>query len=263
MKIVKVNLNEKSVKYRDMSEIKILPLSDIHIGDPLCDKNLVKNTINYIKENDDVFTILNGDLINCALKNSKSDIYGEELTPMQQMNKIVELLKPIKDKILAITSGNHENRIYNETSIEINKLIAKELGLEDRYDAIGIYLYLYFGEKVNGRKAPMVYTIYIKHGTAGGKKVGGKANALVDMTETVIADLYILGHSHTPISTKKCVYIPDYSNKTLTKKEMLYMMSNSFLEFGGYGERLGFSPSATSVVEASLNGKRRKVRVRI
>ena len=179
------------------------------------------------------------------------------------MNKIVELLNPIKNKILAITSGNHENRIYNETSIDIDKLIANELGLEDRYDPVSIYLYLYFGEKAYGRKAPMVYTIYMKHGTAGGKKMGGKANALVDMTETVIADLYILGHSHTPMGTKKCVYLPDYSNKSLNKKEMLYMMSNSFLNFGGYGERLGFSPTSTSIVEASLDGKNRRVRVRI
>lgn len=263
MKILQINLNKIDEKYKDINEIKILPLSDIHFGDPLCDKKLVHNTINYIKENDDVFVVLNGDLINCALKNSKSNIYEEEMTPMKQMNKIVELLNPIKNKILAITSGNHENRIYNETSIDIDKLIANELGLEDRYDPVSIYLYLYFGEKAYGRKAPMVYTIYMKHGTAGGKKMGGKANALVDMTETVIADLYILGHSHTPMGTKKCVYLPDYSNKSLNKKEMLYMMSNSFLNFGGYGERLGFSPTSTSIVEASLDGKNRRVRVRI
>lgn len=263
MKIVKVNLNELDDKYKNIDSIKIVPLSDLHIGDSLCNLSLIRKTIEYIKDNDEVFTILNGDLVNCALKNSKSDIYAEEMTPMQQMQKMVDLLIPIKHKILAITSGNHEDRIYNETSIDLSSLIAKELGIADRYDPISVYLYVYFGEKTYGRKAPMVYTAYVKHGSANSKKIGGKANALVDMTETIIADLYIMGHSHTPIGTKKCIYIPDYGNKTINKREMVYMMSNSFVEFGGYGEKLGFSPTSTGIVEAELDGKNRKVRVKI
>lgn len=263
MKIIQVNLNELDSKYESIEEIKIIPLSDIHIGDPLCDKDLLQKTINYIKEKDNVFTILNGDLINCALKNSKSDIYNDEMTPMQQMNKIVEILKPIKHKILAMTSGNHENRVYNDTSIDINAIIAKELGLEDRYDSISIYLYLYFGNKESGRKAPMVYTIYMKHGNASGKSIGSKANALIDMTDTLISDIYIMGHTHTPITTKKCIYTPDYANKSLNKKEMFYVMTNSFLNYGGYGERLGYSPTSNSIIKIKLSGRKRKVRVEI
>lgn len=248
--------------YKNIDNIRIIPLCDIHLGSKQLNKDLLKSTIKEIKDNSNTFTILNGDLIDMTLKNSVGSVYENELSPMQQVEQLVELLEPIKDKILVISTGNHERRCEKDTSIDILRLVCSQLGITDRYANGYWYLYLYFGEKVYGRKAPMVYTISGYHGSGGGRSMGGKANRLLDMSNVAIADLYIMSHTHTPMSTKKCVYLPDYGNKTVILREMHYLMTNSFLEYNdSYGEIQGFHPASTSITEAILNGKERKIKV--
>ena len=43
---------------------------------------------------------MNGDLINNALKTSKSDTYKEQMTMEEEQDLLIELLTPIKNKIL-------------------------------------------------------------------------------------------------------------------------------------------------------------------
>ncbi len=255
MKVIKVNL-DKNIK-----QLKIIPLSDVHLGDKLTNYKLLKECIERIKNEPNTYTIINGDFCNTALKNSKSDVYSDELTPMEQLRQMIDLLEPIKDKILAITTGNHERRIQNDTSIDITYLVAKQLGILDRYSNGWWYLFLRFGEKGQGRKIPMCYQITGYHGSGGGRKTGGKANRLEEMSQVVIADLYIMSHTHKPLSTKSNIFIPDYGNNTLNKKQMHFLMTNSFLDYGGYGEVLGFTPTDNTPTEAILDGTKRNIKI--
>ena len=260
MKIVKVNLNKENNKI--MGDITILPIADVHIGDKLSNLKLFKEALERIKNEPNTYTIINGDLCNMALKNSKSDVYSDSLSPMEQVVTVVDYLEPIKNKILVIGTGNHEERKKKETNIDVTRLIARELGLEDRYASGWWYLYLTFGKDKKGR--PITYGITGIHGYGGGRKSGGKINRLEDMTQVVIADLYIMSHTHKPISTKNCIYMPYYQSKALTKQEMYYLMTNSFLESdNGYAEKMGFPPSNTSITEAQLCSVKRKIKVLI
>jgi predicted MPP superfamily phosphohydrolase len=260
MKIIKVNLNEE--KNKIMKDITILPIADVHIGDKLSNLKLFKEALERIKKEPNTYTIINGDLCNMALKNSKSDVYSDSLSPMQQVITVVDYLKPIKNKILVIGTGNHEDRTMKETNIDVTRLIARELGLEDRYANGWWYLYLTFGQDV--KKRPVTYGITGIHGYGGGRKSGGKINRLEDMTQVVIADLYLMSHTHKPIATKNCIYIPYYQSKALSKQEMYYLMTNSFLESdGGYAEKMGFPPASTSLTEAQLCSTKRKIKILI
>ena len=254
MKVINVNLG------KELKELRIIPISDVHLGDKLTNYKLLKEVLQIIKDTPNVYTILNGDLCNTALKNSKSDVYVDEMSPMEQINYLIDLLEPIKHKILVIGTGNHEQRIAKETNIDVIQLVARQLGIEDRYTNGWWYLYLRFGEKQHGRKAPMCYQLTGYHGSGGGRKPGGKVNRLEEMSQTVIADVYIMGHTHKPMSTKSSIYLPDYANNTLTKKQMHYVMTNSFLDYGGYGEALGFTPTDNTPVEVVLDGTKRKVK---
>ena len=42
---------------------------------------------------------------------------------------------------------------------------------------------------------------------------------------------------------------------------MYYLMTNSFLDYGGYGEKLGFTPTDNTPTEAVLDGTKRKIKV--
>lgn len=136
-------------------------LSDWHIGDNSCDMALIKAEVEHIKATPNAYCILNGDLCNTALKTSVSDIYSEKLSPMEQLNMCVELLEPIKEKILLITSGNHENRTYKSDGIEIMRLIARQLDCEDRYCGEGgvLFFALWQDERTHARKASKVFYI--------------------------------------------------------------------------------------------------------
>lgn len=260
MKLIKIDLNKETGRIID--KITIIPIADVHIGDKLSNLKLLKEALQRIKEEPDTYTIINGDLCNMALKNSKSDVYSDGLTPMEQVLTATELLEDIKNKILVISTGNHEDRTIKETNIDVTRLIAKQLGIEDRYADAWWYLYLTFGKDNKGRA--ITYGITGIHGYGGGRKSGGKINRLEDMSQVVIADLYLMSHTHKPISTKNCIYIPYYQSRALSKQEMYYLMTNSFLESdGGYAEKMGFAPTNTSLTEAHLSGTKRKIKLLI
>ena len=99
------------------------------MGDAQCDYRLIKERVDYVAKTQNAFAILNGDLMNNATKTSISDSYAELLTPMQQLTKVMDVLTPIKGKVLAINDGNHERRTHNKEGINLTELIARELGL--------------------------------------------------------------------------------------------------------------------------------------
>lgn len=255
MRVWKINLNEIDAKYKDIEEIKVIVLADIHLGSEKLDKKLLKKAINYIKDNDDVFCVLNGDLMDVAIKNSVSDCYTAEYTVDEQIDKLVEILTPIKNKILCATTGNHEDRIKKETGVDITKRAMAELGIKDKYTNNAWYLFLRFGEKKQGRKCPMVYTIHGYHGGSSGISEGAKINKLVAMGRTVIADVHVMSHVHTPLTTSKVINLPDYANNTINVKKISFGTNGAFLKNGGYGEKKGYEPLSNEGLQIILNGK--------
>ena len=256
MKVIKRDLGEQ------FKEIKVLALSDFHIGDQLCNLKLIRSVLEEVKNSPNTFIILNGDLMNNATKTSVSDVYNETLTPMEQIIRLTDLLEPIKERILVIHPGNHEARTFKQDGIDIIRIVARQLGIEDRYSDGWWYLYLSFGNnKLKGDNRPMLYTITGIHGYGGGRKNGGKINNLVEMSDKVIADLYVMGHTHTPIMTRNTIFLPDYQHRTLVKKDKYFLMTNSFLEYGGYGEQYGYTPSTTDHQEAILDGNKKSIKL--
>lgn len=251
IKVVKINLNKERNEIID--QIKIIPISDTHIGDPLLDLKLFKDTIREIKEEPNTYTIINGDILNVALKNSKSDVYRDILTPDEQIDVACEYFEEISDKILVYHGGNHERRTAKEAGIDISKHIAERLGIEDRYARDMWYLFLQFGKCRRGREVQ--YTIGGYHGSAGGRKGGGKINRLIDMSTIFIADLFVIGHGHKLIITDGTIIVPDEQHKVLVEKELNYLMTNSFLKYGDYGASGGYTPNSRSTSEVLLDGK--------
>lgn len=254
MKVIKRELG------LDIDKLKIIPISDTHIGDKTFNTKAFKEALERIKNEENTYTILNGDLCNIALKTSKSDSYEDTLTPMQQVLTLINYLEPIKDKILVMSIGNHEERIRKDTNIDILWLVAKQLGIENVYSPSWWYLYLTFDW--TNKKRPMLYTITGYHGSGGGTTSGGKINKAKKMGQVVLADIYIMSHVHEPINTKSIIFTPDYQHKSIVKKEMYYCISNAFVEYeNSYAERMGLLPGNTGLNEIELNGRKKEIRL--
>lgn len=256
MKVIKRELSS------EIEKLTIIPISDVHIGEKSADLKAFKEVIERIKNEPNTYTILNGDLCNIALKNSKSDVYNDDLTPMEQVLTIINFLEPIKDKILVMSNGNHEDRITKDTSIDVLYLVAKQLRIEQVYSPSWWYLYLSFG--VNGRhkERPMLYTLTGYHGSGSAQTTGAKANKVKKMSQVVLADVYIMSHVHEPITTKGIIYTPDYQHKSIVRRDMYYCISNSFLNYeNSYAEKMGIIPSNNSINEIELDGEQKRIRL--
>lgn len=249
MKTVKVTLG-------DFSSIEIHTLSDWHIGDKSCDEESIKAELEYIRNTENCFAICNGDLMNNATKASVSDCYSEEIPPMEQLQRLVELLEPVKNKLLILTQGNHEARTYRSDGIDLTALLAKQLGIYDRYVREGGVLFLRFGKsssKTHNR--PVSYSIYCTHGSGGGRKEGAKAIRLADMASIVDCDIYLHSHTHLPMVMKQDFFRVNMQNSSVAQVEKLFVNSSAKLGYGGYGQNYEFKPSNTTSPIIYLSGR--------
>ena len=133
--------------------IEIHPMADLHIGDSCADYKLIMERIEYIKKTPNAYCILGGDLMDTAIASSIGDTYGANLKPMEQLKHCVRLFEPIKDKILAVLPGNHENRIYRSDGIDITSLMCNQLGIHDRYSSTTALVFVRFGKSKNHKRA--------------------------------------------------------------------------------------------------------------
>ncbi len=238
--------------------IEILPMADLHIGDSQCDYKLVLERIEYIKNTKNAYCILDGDLMDTAIASSIGDTYASALQPMEQLKHCVKIFEPIKDKILAVLPGNHENRVYRADGIDLTEIMCAQLGIPERYSPTTALLFIRFGDK--GKRyhnRTQTYSGYITHGSGGGKREGGKVNRLADLAAIVDADFYIHAHTHLPIIFKESYYRVNISQSTVSLVDKLFVNCGASLNYGGYGDKAGFKPASKRTPTLYLSGTKR------
>lgn len=241
-------------------KIELIPMADTHIGDANTDENAVISLINYVLEQPNRYVILNGDIVNMALKNSKSDIYSSIYSIEGELNRAVEIFKPLADakRILAMQPGNHEDRVYKDSGLDVGAWLAERLGIADKYTNNSFVLFIKFGRSPSwtpNKNAKNVYSVFVRHGVGGaGRKAGSKLNKVMEMAETIDCDIHIMSHVHDPILKPTIRFKCNPQNMTVSPTKVDYIVTNSFQSFGGYGQKLGFPPSTMEISYIILNG---------
>ena len=265
MKIIKTDLP------RELESVELHIFADEHIGDEHSDINRVIERIEYVKNTPNAYCILNGDLMDNATKTSIGDTYTQVFNPMEQLARAVELFSPIKDKILCITHGNHENRTYKKEGINLSRLIADQLGLSDRYTPTSAALFIRVGETSRGMKETngsgkyrqICYTLYVLHGSGGGRKEGAKAIRLADMASIIDTDIYIHSHTHLPMIMKQAFHRIDPRNNSVALVDKLFVNTAANLNYGGYGEAAEFKPTSKDTPIIYLDGTKKDFKARL
>ena len=242
----------------DFDYIDIKPISDVHIGDPQLDDELIQSDVDWVTEADNRFILLNGDIMNTATTHSVSNTYENTMTPHQELKYARKLFEPAKGKVLAMTQGNHERRIYKNDGIDMVEELA--LTLDSYYNREGLVLKVKFGQRKSNQKN-QVYTIYMTHGFTGSRMVGGKANRLEKLRKIVVTDVYIVGHSHQKITFNKSIHYPDLRNNKVTEKKQVFINTGAYLKYGGYGQTKSYDPTDLGTVTLRLYAAEKNIEV--
>ncbi len=235
----------------DLTEVLIIVISDLHYGNPYCSLSHFQRTVDFIHDKPNCYCFLNGDLLESVTKSSKGDIYKQKLSPSDQYDSVLELLKPIENKVLGVTTGNHEQRIALDTSYDKSSDLAKALNAPYRPE--GMLFKLSFGSGNNSKpNRPYVFWGYITHGYGGARTRSAKAVKVERTSAMIHADYYCMSHDHVVNVAPNIYLIPDnrgtvdgkgfLSGKVTAKREML-IKTNAYLKWGGYAEAGGFPPS--------------------
>ncbi len=240
------------------NQIYLVPFGDFHIGCKDVALDIIQGYIDWIKEHDNAYTLLNGDMMNCATKDSSPELYDDLCTPDQAYEQLVELLTPIKNRILMITRGGHEEAIFRKVGADYSARLAHELG-DIPYKPDGGMVGMRLGE--NTGYNCMVYA-YAVHGWGGARTIGAKVKKVRDLVEVADADIFILSHDHTQNVNRGNILTPPRSKIQFGKPMMmsvrrkLFVNTGGFIKYSGYIQRKGYSPQDLGTPRIRIEIKR-------
>lgn len=251
IKIIHANLE-------NFDEIEVYPISDLHWSDQQTDESRFLKFVEYILDKPNRFVILNGDLLDMALTVSVSDTYSERYSPSESVDSLAIHLQRIRHRVLAVGTGNHEDRVYKYTGIDVSEHLVMKSGISlERYANNSFVLFIQFGKDAQGEK--ICYSLFAHHGVGGGRMKGGKINMVVRMNQIVNTDIFLVGHVHDLIETTTKSFIVDPKTMTLEEFTQYYMIANPWQRYGGYGQKFAFAPASIEIGYFVLSGKKKKI----
>lgn len=176
------------------------------------------------------------------------------MSPMEAVNYAVELFRPIKDKILAVVSGNHEARSEKVTGLNPMYLICSELGIQDRYRNAEAILAINLGKRHTTNA--QCYFIQLHHGTGTSKNALTKDEIYSLYTQGV--DCIITGHTHKSMHTRYRVNDINKYTKEIIPKKVDIVVTNSFLDDADYAKRSMLTGTVTDLIYIDLKMERDK-----
>lgn len=231
----------------------IVALSDVHLGSKLCNIELFKQTIKFISDHRDVYTILLGDMAETATRTSVGlGIFEEDFHIEEQLDMLTELLSPLaeKGKILGIVPGNHEYRIHSMAGLDPTKVLANNLGID--YCGYQGYFDLKVGEQN--------YNVVAWHGAGGASTKASRVKAAEKLKEVVMADVYLSGHTHD--RSYHDDFIDVIEDGQVKRHHRHYVVCGSYIEYANsYAEMKGLTPTTTGGVIIKLNNETKDVTV--
>lgn len=245
--------------------VKIYPIADVHFGAISHQQGEWERFLRKVDE-ENAYLILNGDLINNNTRSSVGSPWEDTLRPRDQKKSMVEYLEPLRDRILCITTGNHERRSTKDADDDPTYDIACKLDLEDIYRETVCFMKVACGksDKGNGRReAPAhSYTFAVTHGTGGGVYGGATLNRNERFGNVIDGlDCLVVGHTHKGQVSRPSKIIFDPRNNNIIMSDYLVISCVSWMTFGGYAMQKMLLPSSTAKPQALLleaEPKRRK-----
>ena len=239
------NFNQRIVMkdLSQFSQVYLIPLADFHIGCGSVALGVIQGYIDWIKSHNNAFTLLNGDLMNCAGKETTPELFEDLITPDDAYNQLRALLMPIKNRILMVTRGGHEGEIFRKVGADYSARLAYDLG-DIPYRPDGGMV----GLRLSRNKHYALFFTYATHGWGGARTIGAKIKKVEDLALAVEADCYVISHDHTQAIHRLNKLCPPKSHTSykhpvyMRIERKLLINTGGFIEYSGYIQRKGYVP---------------------
>jgi len=225
------------------SQIYLVPIADLHEGARDADHEVSDGYIKWIADHEDAFTIGNGDLMNCAWKESVPDLFEDLITPDKAYENLRARLMPIKNKILMLTRGGHEESIFRKVGADYMARLAYDLGNIPYMPDGGI-----LGVRLSKNNHTRMFWGYATHGWGGARTIGAKVKKVEDLANIANVDFVVLSHDHTAAIHRLNVLDPPRARiqfekpMYLTFQRKLLINTGGFVKYEGYIQRKGYVP---------------------
>lgn len=248
-----IQLNKQKLNCtKDKNYAEILFFGDLHLGHPQCEMKKAKDMLDYALKNK-IYIFIMGDMLEAGLSTSIGDsVYMQKLNPQEQMDEVIDLLRPLADEglIIGYLAGNHEARIVKMTSIDVSKIICREIGVP----------YLGYAGWTILSVEGLRYSLYATHGSGGSRFIYTKLSKVINLGSWLDSDILAMGHTHGIASE---VLIKQTYNRTkncIVEKKQYVCLTGSYVGWNkSYAEASGYPPNKLGSPKAKLMADKKGV----
>lgn len=249
-------------KFEERPDIEIWPVADVHLGAAEHNAEAWNKFCKMVISRENAYVVLGGDLINNATRSSISNIFEETMSPSAQKKAMVEMLEPLRERILCSVAGNHERRSEKDADYDPAYDIMCKLNLEHLYRKNIAFVRIKMGPQgIDGTRNP-TYILTVTHGAGGGMLTGAAVNRAERFGFALDGcDILIVAHTHKPFVTPpaKIVICPQHDMASI--KPFRVVNTTSWMNYGGYAARKMLTPTTITPQVIKLYGREKKFEV--
>lgn len=245
-------------------------ISDIHAKERGFQEELLKKHVEIIRKDPCALVVLGGDHASYICTRDKrmdfeglsTNIKANDLADWAEflINCSVDLLYPIKNKIILAIKGNHETKYTKMNQQDVHKSFCDRLGIFN-----GGYTSVFCLRFIDGDKHSKDIIVHIAHGKGNASTPGGVVNKLKKYSQhTANSDIVLIGHMHHQISVVEKVF---YYKDGLQTHYKTCICPGSYLESYNedcttYGEEAGYSPPIVGCARIDIIPKTKEIQIK-
>ena len=249
-------------KFADNPDIEIWPVFDVHLGAAEHNAEAWDKFCKMILSRENAYIVAGGDLINNCTRSSISSIWDETMTPSMQKKRMVEMLAPLRERILCSVGGNHERRSEKDADYDPAYDIMCKLNLETVYRKNIAFVRIKMGDYAGAGQKNPTYMLTVTHGAGGGMLTGSAVNRAERFAYALDGcDILIVGHTHKPFVTPPAKIVISGQHDMAYVKPFKVVNATAWMNYGGYAAQKMLTPTSITPQVIKLYGREKKFEV--
>ena len=198
-----------------------------------------------------------GDYADCIIKDDKRFQSGglakwveKDNIIQSQLDYVTDLFMPVKDKIICMLTGNHEETIHDKYQNNFTVNLCRNLGVT--YAGYTCFIDIRFIRSKNDNGTSSHCMVHAWHGAGAAQTEGARLMRLMRLVNDIEARIYLMGHLHAiTYHTPDRLVCKDGKVKS---ERLAAVITGSWLKTytqtktdepvpPSYGEKAGYKPS--------------------